>query len=283
MIRIILWLAIFFLSWQQAGAAQAVPPEIGAQAAILMDARSQYIYYAKERDKRMYPASTTKIMTLLVALKRGDPNSVVTVDPKASASMGSCLGLQAGEQMELKELLYGMMLVSGNDAAEAVAVHVGRNRPQFIRWMNEEAARIGVNGTRFSNPHGLPDPSNHYTTAFDLALITAEALNYPDFRRIVATKERTVASLNGGLRQVKNSNALLDTFYGVNGVKTGYTKAAGYCLVATARRGDTELIAVILNSPNRYQDAARLLEYGFNIRGTVEKGSSAPLQSRAGV
>lgn len=268
MIRIILWLAIFFLSWQQAaGAAQAAPPQIQAQAAILMDAHSQYIYYEKERDKRMYPASTTKIMTLLVALKHGDLNSVVTVNSEAAASKGSCLGLQAGEQLKLQEMLYGMMLVSGNDAAEAVARHVGGTRTRFIQWMNEEAARIGVAKTRFSNPHGLPDPSNHYTTAFDLALITAEALHYPDFRRIVATEERTVASLNGKLRRVKNSNELLDTFSGVNGVKTGYTQAAGYCLVATARRGDTELIAVILNSPSRYQDAARLLEYGFTRKG----------------
>lgn len=248
------------------GAAIAAPPPpaVIAEAAVVVDGSSGKTLFAKNADKVMYPASTTKIMTCLVALERGNLDSVVTVGWRAASTDESSLGLRAGDKLTLRELLMGMMVVSGNDAAEAVAEHVGGgSRSRFIQWMNEKADSLGMSQTHFSNPHGLPDPVNHFTTAADLAKLTLAARQEPEFRRIVATNERNVTFLNRRSVFVRNTNRLLRTFPGADGVKTGYTDAAGECLVASATRQGKSVVAVILNSDLRWEEAKYLLEYGF--------------------
>lgn len=243
------------------------PPQVGAEAAVVMVANTKQVLFEKNPYGIMYPASTTKIMTLITALENGDPNSIVTVSPSAAACDGSSLELHAGDKLSLNNAMYGMMLVSGNDAAEAIAENVAGSIPLFVNKMNANAARIGAKSTHFSNPHGLPDPYNHYTTAYDLALITAYAMQNNDFAKIVSTREYDVNFLNGKKTHVYNTDKLLKTYPGANGVKTGYTNAAGDCLVAGAKRGNVQLIAVILNDDYRWDDAAKLLDYGFQQLG----------------
>lgn len=243
-----------------------LPPPIEAQAAIVMEANSQMVLYEKEAERQMFPASTTKIMTFLLAQKLGSPESVVTVSSRAALCEGSSLEVTKGDRIKLRDLTYGLMLVSGNDAAEAVAEHIGGSIPGFVQYMNSEAAAIGAKHTHFVNPHGLPDP-NHYTTAYDLALITARALRTPEFSLVSGTKKATVAFLDGGTRSLVNTNKLLGNYRGINGGKTGYTRAAGDCLVATAKRAGVQLIVVILNSDERWDDAKALLDFGFALKG----------------
>ncbi|MDF2500309.1 MAG: dacB 2 [Anaerosporomusa subterranea] len=247
-----------------------IPPPIEAEAAIIMDAETKTVLYEKEPDKRMFPASTTKIMTFMLAQKLGSLDSTVTVSSKAAGCEGSSLELSKGDQINLRGLLYGLMLVSGNDAAEAVAEHIGGSIPQFVRQMNDEAASIGARNTRFVNPHGLPDP-RHYTTAYDLALITAQALRNPEFSKVSSTKSTTITFINGKTRRLDNTNKLLGAYRGINGGKTGYTEAAGDCLVVTAKRGGVQLIVVVLNDDGRWADARSLLDFGFAQRGIAER------------
>lgn len=245
----------------------AAPPDITAESACVMVVNTKQILYDKQKDKIMYPASTTKIVTLLTALEKGKPDAVVTVSPQAAACDGSSLDLAAGDRLTLRELLYGMMLVSGNDAAEAVADQIGGSQEAFAAMMNQTAQRLGAERTHFSNPHGLPDPINHFTTANDMALITAAGYQRADFIQIVSAPVHKVAFLNEPIKEVSNTNRLLTSFAGANGVKTGYTDEAGECLVAAARRGGIQLIAVIYNSDFRWKEAAELLEYGFATLG----------------
>jgi D-alanyl-D-alanine carboxypeptidase (penicillin-binding protein 5/6) len=241
-----------------------MPPPIEAQAAIVMDAETKTVLYEKEPDKRMFPASTTKIMTFMLAQKLGSLDSTVTVSSKAAGCEGSSLELASGDRIRLRDLLYGLMLVSGNDAAEAVAEHIGGSIPRFVRQMNDEAAAIGARNTHFVNPHGLPD-LGHYTTAYDLALITAQALRNPEFSKVSSTKSTTITFVNGKTRRLDNTNKLLGNYQGVNGGKTGYTEAAGDCLVAAANRGGVQLIVVVLNDDERWTDAKNLLDFGFKL------------------
>lgn len=247
-------------------AAYLVPPPIDAQAAIVMDAETKAILYEKQPNKRMFPASTTKIMTFMLAQQLGSPNSIVSVSSKAAGCEGSSLDLAKGDQLSLRDLLYGLMLVSGNDAAEAVAEHISGSIPRFVHQMNEKAAMLGARSTHFVNPHGLPD-NRHYTTAYDLALLTAHALQNPEFTQISGTKSIAIRFLDGKTRRLTNTNRLLGTYPGVNGGKTGYTKAAGDCLVATAQREGVRLIVVVLNDDERWSDARNLLDFGFAQKG----------------
>lgn len=247
-------------------AAAAAPPSIGAEAAVLMVAKPRRVLFEKNQYSIMYPASTTKMMTLLTALERGNLSSTVTVSPRAAGCEGSSLELKSGDKLTLKDMLYGMMLVSGNDASEAVAEHIAGSVPAFVDMMNARVQRMGLLSTHFSNPHGLPDPANHYTTAYDLANLTAYAYQNAEFVRIVSTPEYPVNFRSRGLAErVANTNKLLKSYPGANGVKTGYTEAAGECLVAAAKRRDVQLIVVILNSETRWEDAAKLLDYGFQL------------------
>ena len=271
MARKILWLFVFTSAFYSltVGSVQATPA-VTAKAAIIMDATTGEVLYAKDAESRRYPASTTKMMTLLVALEKGRLDDWVVASKAAHETEGSSLYLEAGEKQRLLDLLYGIMLVSGNDAAHAVAEHVGGGSyKKFIDWMNEEAERSGALRTHFSNPHGLPDPVNHFTTAYDLALITAEGFRTPGFEDFVSTPYHTAKFLNRaqGMSMV-NTNRLLLTYQGANGVKTGTTNAAGRCLVSSARRGDVLLIAVVLNGGDTvFRDSALLLDYGFRALG----------------
>ena len=247
-------------------AVNAAAPVIGSETAILMVAGTKQILYEKDSHKIMYPASTTKMMTLITALKRAKLDETVVVAPAAVGIEGSSLELRMLDRLSLRELLFGLMLASGNDAAHAVAEHVGRGSyKQFIAWMNEDAEKIGALRTHFSNPHGLPDPVNHFTTDYDLAMIADAGFKIDGFEQFVAKPYHTVLFQNRskGISLV-NTNTLLMTYPGANGVKTGVTRAAGRCLVASARRNGVLLIAVVLNGgDSRFKDSAALLDYGF--------------------
>lgn len=262
---IVVTVTALVLSFQALAMAASQPPEISAEAACLLVAHNQRMLYGKEQDKIMYPASTTKIMTLLVALQRAsNVEAVVTVNGQAAACEGSSLDLEEKDRLTLQDLLFGLMLVSGNDAAEVIAEHIGGSVDGFVRLMNAEAWRLGANNTNFANPHGLPNAANHFTTAKDLAVITAAALKRSDFLPYVTTLSRQITFHNtGDTRTLSNTNELLTWYTGANGVKTGYTNDAGLCLVASAKRNGIQLIAVVFNDDNRWQDAAKLLDYGF--------------------
>jgi len=265
--QMVLLLFIIIFIWGNTAWAAMVPPQIDAEAAVLIVANTKQVLFEKNPYDIMYPASTTKIMTLITALEKGNPNSIVTVSSSAATCDGSSLDLHTGDKLSLNNAMTGMMLVSGNDAAEAIAEKVAGSIPAFVSMMNVNAQKIGALSTHFSNPHGLPDPYNHYTTAYDLALITAYGMQNKDFAKIVSSRDYDVSFLNGKKIHVSNTNKLLKTYPGANGIKTGYTDAAGDCLVAGANRGGVQLIAVLLNDDYRWDDAAKLLDYGFQQVG----------------
>ena len=209
-------------------------------------------------------ASTTKIMTAIVALEYGKLDEVITIPPEASGVEGSSIWLSPGEQHTLEDLLYGLMLRSGNDAATAIAIHIGGSVEGFVKLMNEMANKIGAVNSNFRNPHGLPD-NDHYTTAYDLALITSYGLKIPTFKTIVSTKYKTIPwDGHEWDRVMMNKNKLLWEYEGANGVKTGFTKKAGRCLVASSVRDGMQLVAVVLNCGPMFEESALLLDYGFN-------------------
>ena len=239
------------------------PDFVTSQAAALFDMDDREVLYSKDVFERMYPASITKIMTALVAIKEGDLKSrVLVTDDAVITEPGATLcGIEPGDTLTLEQLLYGLMLPSGNDAGAAIAVHIAGSIEAFSDMMNEEAVRLGATGTHFVNPHGLNDP-DHYTTAYDLYLIFNEALKYPVFRQIVGTTAYTANYHN------KNSEPVSKTWKGSNwfmtgeretpdglkvfGGKTGTTKAAGYCLIMASRDdSDKEYISVVLKADSR--------------------------------
>ncbi|MCL6611616.1 MAG: D-alanyl-D-alanine carboxypeptidase [Peptococcaceae bacterium] len=227
-----------------------------------MDAETGQVLYAKNPHQPRPIASTTKIMTALLAIECGDLKGEVTVSPRAAGVDGSSIYLRAGEKLSLEELLYGALLHSGNDACVAIAEHVAGREEIFIDWMNYKALKMGLKNTHFSNTNGLPH-KEHYSSAYDLAAIAMYALKNPVFNRIVATKNHFING-PGGRRHLSNTNQMLWGYKGADGVKTGTTNAAGKCLVASASREGRRLIAVVLHSDNRYADSIRLLDYGFS-------------------
>ncbi|VBB07971.1 peptidase s11 d-alanyl-d-alanine carboxypeptidase a [Lucifera butyrica] len=240
-------------------------PEITAKSAIVIDATTGRVLYAKNAEQRHYPASTTKIMTLIIALEKGNLNGTVTASKNAASTEGSSLSLSAGEQLKLLDLLYGMMLISGNDATVDVAENIAGSVPNFARLMTEKAHAIGAVNTNFVNSSGLPDP-NHYTTAHDLARIAAYGYtNVPMFAQIVSTKHKIIPWAGKDHdRDLYNENKMLWLYNGANGVKTGYTEVAGPCLVSAAKRDNLQLIAVVLDSDQMWDDSIALLNYGFS-------------------
>lgn len=228
-----------------------------ARAALLMDGESGRVLYEENADEPMLIASTTKIMTALVALERCPLDRVYTVTAEDMAE-GSSMYLAAGERIALEDLLYGLMLSSGNDAALAVARCTAGSVETFVEWMNDKAAALGMANTSFANPNGL-DHEDHYSTARDMAVLTRAALRNEDFVRIVSTRSATI-----GTRTLVNHNKLLSTYPDCIGVKTGYTKAAGRTLVSAARREGQTLIAVTLGDGNDWADHTALLDYGFS-------------------
>lgn len=256
----------------QANPAAAADPYVTADAAVLMDWRTGIVIWEKNAYQRRAPASTTKIMSGILVCELGRPDDVVTVSRRAAATPGSTAGLRTGDRFTLDEILHGMLLHSGNDACVAAAEHLAGSEAEFVALMNAKARDLGALSTNFTNCHGLTAP-DHYSTAYDLALMARYALRNPLFARVVATQERHVRPDQGGaLRDIllQNTNRLLWSFEGADGVKTGTTSAAGKCLVASATRGGRRLLAVVLHSSDRWGDAARLLSYGFERTTTVE-------------
>lgn len=245
------------------GAQSSSFPTVSAVSAALMIAETQDIIFSKNADRKMPMASTTKIMTALVAIKKCNIASIVVIPQQATGIAGSSVYLRAGERLTLEELLYAMLLESANDAATAIAIFVGGSVDSFADMMNNEADLLGLQNTHFTNPHGLDD-TEHYTTARELAVIAAAAMQNETFRKIVSTYKKTIP-LNGneGVRLLINHNKLLNTYDGSTGIKTGYTKKSGRCLVSSAQRNGLELICVTLNAADDWNDHTRLLEYGF--------------------
>lgn len=238
-------------------------PPVRASAAVLIEARSGAILFAKNAEVRRAPASTTKMMTAIVALEKGRLTQIIKVSRKAARTGGSSIWLKPGDRLSLKELLEGVMLRSGNDGSMAIAEGVSGTVAEFVKQMNIKAREIGALHTNFQNPHGLRAPS-HYTTALDLALIARYGLENPWFAKLVK-KRMGVLEWQDGTRkmEIRNTNRLLWYFEGADGVKTGTTNEAGHCLVASATRKGKKLVAVVLNSRNRWSDCASMLEYGF--------------------
>ncbi len=247
---------------------QSLTP-VNAASAILMDAVTGEVLFEQNADDPRPPASITKILTALVILERGVLADTVVVGQTAASVGGYRLGLRRGQRISLEDLLSAILIRSANDAAEAAAEYVGSGAAGFVAMMNAKAQELGMYHSHFKNPHGLDEPG-HYTTARDMALLTRVAMAHPYFAQLVRTREATVTiwqpgrrGLQARARTILSHNKLLGRLEGADGVKTGYTDAAGRCLVASASRGGQRMIAVLLKDPQRWTDAATLLEFGF--------------------
>ena len=253
--------AVFFLG--TASAAQlSPPPQVSAKSAALLDGTTGTCLYEKNGDQRALIASTTKIMTGLLVCEAGEPERSVTVPDAAVWVEGSSMYLKSGETLTRRELLYGMMLHSGNDAALTLAISVSGSEAAFVRQMNLRARALGLTQTHFANPHGL-DSGENYSTALDLAQLARAALQNEAFRTVVSTKTVSCAG-----RTLTNHNKLLWRYDGCIGVKTGYTRHAGRILVSAAERDGRQLIAVTISDPDDWRDHAALLDYGFAVLGS---------------
>jgi len=237
---------------------------LNARSCIVLDRLSKKIIYGKKEYNKVKMASTTKIMTAIIVIENYDLNKTIQVSKKAASTGGSRLGLKAGDKITVNDLLYGLMLCSGNDAAVALAETVGESIQGFSNLMNEKAKKLGLNNTHFESPHGL-DSDQHYTTAYELALLTNYALNNSTFLNIVGTKRYTV-TINGNPKNLINTNELLGILNGIYGVKTGFTNGANRCLVTACKRGNIDVICVVLGCDTkkfRTQDSIKLIEYTF--------------------
>ena len=248
-------------------AAMPAVPQISASQAILVEAETGEVLYERNARERAYPASTTKIMTALLVLEtleRYDSpiDQVVTVPREAEGVEGSSLYLKAGEKIRLEDLLYGLMLQSGNDSAVALAILTAGSTENFVAQMNAKAEELDCGNTHFVNPNGLFD-ENHYTTAWDLAQIAREAMRHPMFCTIVAAPSWDAQREGNDFTHFYNKNKTVHEFRGGNGIKIGYTKASGRTLAASVQRDGKELICVVMGAPNWFNDAYTLMEYGF--------------------
>lgn len=237
-------------------------PKLNAKIGLVFDRASKTILYEKNGLKQVPMASTTKIMTAIVVLENADLTDVVTIDKKAAGTGGSRLGLKVNDKITVHDLLYGLMLKSGNDTAVALAIHVAGSVEGFADMMNKTAQEMGWTNSHFVTPHGL-DSQGHYTTAYELACMADYALQNPKFKEIVSTKTYTV-TINGRPQVISNTNELLGNLDGVYGVKTGFTNGANRCLVTACKRGEFDIITVVLGADTkriRTQDSINLIEY----------------------
>ena len=244
-------------------------PLVSARSAILYDCGSGRVLYEKDAHSRQLIASTTKIMTGLLVCERANLDDRVEIPPEAVGIEGSSLYLKAGETLTVRELLQGMMLHSGNDAAMALAIYCAGTPEGFVDWMNEKAETLGLEQTRFANPHGLDD-ENNYSTAYDMAHLAAYAMENPLFWEVVSTKNATISG-----RSLTNHNKLLWRCEGAVGIKTGYTRQAGRILVSAVEREGRRLVAVTMNAPSDWTDHMALMDYGFSAFETstwIEQG-----------
>ena len=238
-------------------------PSLSAESAVLIDASNNAIIHEKNAHARMAMASTTKIMTALVAAENCDLDKAVSVSADAVGVEGSSIYLYAGEKMTMRDLLSAMLLESANDAAAAIAIEVGGSVEGFCELMNEKAAELGLTDTHFKNPHGLYD-EEHYTTAYELSVIASAALCNEDIKEIVSTRKMTITPIEGNTRVLYNHNKMLAMYEGAIGVKTGFTKKSGRCLVSAAERDGLRLISVTLNAPDDWNDHKKMLDLGFD-------------------
>lgn len=241
---------------------QAYALDISAKNAVLIEYESGDIIFSKNAFSRAPMASTTKIMTAIVAIENGNLDRVIEIPLEAVGVEGSSIYLKEGEQLTLRELLYALLLESANDAAVAIALEVGGSLENFVQMMNDKAVELSLENTNFTNPHGL-DNENHYTTAYDLAQIARYAMQNPCFCEIASTKKQIIPSLDGE-RVLINHNKLLKSYEGAIGIKTGFTKKSGRCLVSCAERDGVKLIAVTLNAPSDWNDHSSMLDLGFD-------------------
>lgn len=250
---------------------------LSAVSAVVIEAETGTVLYAKNMSERRAMASTTKIMTAILTIEAGDLDREFTVDSLAIMVEGTSMGLREGDRVSRRDLLYGIMLPSGNDAANAAAVSVSGSVPAFVKKMNEKAGALGLSDTHFVTPSGL-DASGHYTTAYDLAMLTAYAMKNELFREIASCKSKEVEFGNPPYkRTLYNSNKMLSRYEGAIGVKPGFTDDARRCLVSAAERDGSMLIAVTLNASDDWNDHAKMLDYGFaNVSAyPLETGCSA--------
>jgi len=239
------------------------PPEISAQTAIMVEANTGEVLYEKNADVKAFPASITKIMTALLAIENGNLDKKVKISKNASGVEGSSIYLETGERIPLRDLVYGLMLRSGNDAAIAIAEEIGGSTEHFVLMMNKRARELGAYNTNFMNPNGLHNP-NHVTTARDMALISIAAMKNPEFKKVAAAKSWVANRGEGKYNYFFNKNKVIYQYEGGTGIKIGFTKAAGRTLVASSERNGMALICVVMNAPNWFQDTYKLMDYAYN-------------------
>ena len=264
---LIITLIFAFLLTQSNTPVRASELAPSSRSAILIEVSEQKVLYEKNADAILPMASTTKIMTALTALEYFSPSEMMTVPPEAVGTEGTSASLEAGEVYSLHDLLVALMLQSANDAAVTIAVNAAGSIDNFAVLMNRTAQKMGLKSTNFKNPHGLPH-DEHYTTARELAIIASHALSIDTLAEIVSTKTAKITSHDGKIRCFRNHNKMLSIYKDANGVKTGYTKASGRCLVSSATRDGITLIAVTLNSHNDWNEHTIMLNYGFSIYPT---------------
>lgn len=262
-----------YISAQESSA--LTPPSLYAKAAVLMDADTGQVIYGKSMHAKKYPASTTKLMTLLLAMEKGNPSDVVTINDECVKTVPrntTHIALTQGEQVTLEQAEYAMMVESANDAANAVAIHLAGTIDDFAEMMNQRAAELGLNDTHFTNANGLPD-DDHYTSTYDMALIAKEGLTYPEFRKLAGTHYYEIPPTNKqkGTRKLSNKQymfCLNDTYPGAFAGKTGWTEEAGNTLVTLAEQNGVTLICVVFKSNGavdaEFKDSTALLDYGFD-------------------
>ena len=252
--------------------------KLNARIGLIYDRNSKTILYEKNGQKQVPMASTTKIMTSIVVLENANLSDIVTVDKKAASTGGSRLGLKTNDKITVHDLLYGLMLKSGNDAAVALAIHVGGSIQGFSELMNKKAKEMGLVNSHFVTPHGL-DEKEHYTTAYELACMADYALEIPKFKEIVGSKSYNI-TINGQSKIISNTNELLGNLNGVYGIKTGFTNGAGRCLVTACKRDNLDIITVVLGADTkkiRTTDSIKLIEYAYknyeivNIKEIIQK------------
>ena len=240
-------------------------PTINSRAYVVIDRKSNTILIGKNENQKKKMASTTKIMTALVVIEHCTLSDTVEISKKSASTGGSRLGLKTGDKITVYDLLYGLMMRSGNDAAVALAEHVAGSINNFANLMNEKAKTLGLTNTHFVTPHGL-DEDEHYTTAYELAILSNYAMNNEIFAKIVGTKNYTI-TINGYPKALTNTNELLGVLNGVYGIKTGFTNGANRCLVTCCKRGDMDIICVVLGADTkkyRTTDSIKLIEYAFH-------------------
>ena len=238
--------------------------QLNSRSCIVLDRISKQTLYGKNEKNKVKMASTTKIMTAIIVLENSTLNNVVEVSKKAANTVGSRLGLKTGDKITIRDLLYGLLLCSGNDASVSLAENIAGSVENFVNLMNKKCEELKLYNTHFESPHGL-DSENHYTTAYELAILADYALNNSTFKNIVGTKQYTV-TINGYPKAISNTNELLGNLDGVYGIKTGFTNGANRCLVTSYKRGKMDIICVVLGADTknfRTKDSIKLIEYAF--------------------